>query len=383
VGESRATDSGVVAYARGRVRSWRTGSSESQLFVLGLMLLGVVASFVVSMGSYSWMPFTAYFVWLLAGMLLLRFGPLAVLTGVNLAAGVIALAEQGPLTGVRITAAIHIVLASALVLHQSSKQRSGLPIALTESVLGELRDRLQRQGRVPELPAGWHSQSAMVASHGVRYAGDFLVADLSADKRRLEVILVDVCGKGTSAGPAALQFAGALGGLLGALPPVDLFRAANDFLLRQPEDEQFATAVHLVVDLVEGTYEITSAGHPPALRYDLPTREWVIDNARGSALGVLTEPELHRTDGRLFPGEALMFYTDGVVESRTHHLDVGIAWLQRVARDAVSGGFPGAAHRVIGQVDGGDDDRAVLILSRDPVAGGVTTSTAVPGTARG
>ena len=84
------------------------------------------------------------------------------------------------------------------------------------------------------------------------------------------MILVDVCGKGTSAGPAALQFAGALGGLLGSLPPVELFRAANDFLLRQPEDEQFATAVHLIVDLEEGTYEITSAGHPPALRYDLP-----------------------------------------------------------------------------------------------------------------
>ena len=108
-------------------------------------------------------------------------------------------------------------------------------------------------------------------------------------------------------------------------------------------------------------------GHPPALRYDLPTGEWVIDNARGTALGVLKDPELHRTSGRLLPGEALMFYTDGVVESRTAHLDVGIAWLQRTAREAVSDGFPGAARRLIGQVDRGDDDRAVLILSRDPV----------------
>jgi serine phosphatase RsbU (regulator of sigma subunit) len=238
-------------------------------------------------------------------------------------------------------------------------------MALSENLLADLRERLERQGRVPDLPPGWHSQTAMIASHGVRYAGDFLVADLSEDERHLEVILVDVCGKGTTAGPAALQFAGALGGLLGALPPVELFRAANDFLLRQPEEEQFATAVHLVVDLHEGTYEITSAGHPPALRYDLPLQEWVIDNARGTALGVLREPELHRTQGRLFPGEALMFYTDGVVESRTSHLDIGIAWLQRAAREAVRPGYEGAATRVIGQVDRGDDDRAVLILSRD------------------
>jgi len=367
VGPSRAANDGVLGYVRGRVRSWRTGSSESQIYTLGLMLIGVGISFAVSLGRYEWMPFTAYFVWLLAGMLLLRFGPLAVLTGVNMTAGLVALTAQAPLTGVRITVAAHLVLASALVLYQSSKQRSGLPMALTETLLADLRERLQRQGRVPDLPAGWHSQSAMVASHGVRYAGDFLVADLSPDGRKLEVILVDVCGKGTSAGPAALQFAGALGGLLGALPPVELFRAANDFLLRQPEDEQFATAVHLVVDLGDGSYEITSAGHPPALRYDLPTQEWMIDNARGTALGVLQEPELHRTDGRLFPGEALMFYTDGVVESRASHLDVGIAWLQRTAREAVSGGFAGAANRVIGQVERGDDDRAVLILSREVV----------------
>ena len=32
---------------------------------------------------------------------------------------------------------------------------------------------------MPALPEGWESQSAMIASHGVRYAGDFLVADLS------------------------------------------------------------------------------------------------------------------------------------------------------------------------------------------------------------
>ena len=110
----------------------------------------------------------------------------------------------------------------------------------------------------------------MIASGGVSYAGDFLVADLRRDRQQLELILVDVCGKGTGAGPAALQFAGALGGLIGALPPRELFRAANDFLLRQGDDESFATAVHLLVDLAEGRYQITSGGHPPALRWDLP-----------------------------------------------------------------------------------------------------------------
>jgi hypothetical protein len=125
--------------------------------------------------------------------------------------------------------------------------------------------------------------------------------------------------------------------------------------------------VHLLVDLEEGSYQITSGGHPPALRWDLPSCEWVIDNARGTALGVLRAPELHVSKGRLLPGEALMFYTDGVVEARGSDIDAGIAWLRRAARKAIGHGFGGAAWRIIGQVESGDDDRAVLILSRTAV----------------
>ena len=182
-------------------------------------------------------------------------------------------------------------MAVALVLYVARRARSSLPGTLSEVLLVDLKTRLQAQGRVPRLPEGWESQTAMLASHGVSYAGDFLVAELSPDGRKLEVILVDVCGKGTAAGPAALQFAGALGGLIGAMPPEQLMRAANTFLLRQG-DEAFATAVHLLVDLEDGGYWITSAGHPPALRWDLPSRGWVVDNARGTALGVLPDPEL-------------------------------------------------------------------------------------------
>jgi serine phosphatase RsbU (regulator of sigma subunit) len=202
----------------------------------------------------------------------------------------------------------------------------------------------------------------------VTYAGDFLVADLTDEGTHLEVILVDVCGKGNDAGPASLQFAGALGGLIGTMPPEALMRAANRFLVRRGDDEAFATAVHLLVDLAGGGYQITSAGHPPALHWQVGAQQWVVDNARGTALGVTREPELHVSKGQLLPGEALMFYTDGVVESRGSDIDTGIAWLRDVARTAVLAGFDGAAGRIIGQVENGDDDRAVLILSRTPVA---------------
>jgi hypothetical protein len=358
-------------YVRERVRRWRTGSRESQAYVLSVLLVGVAVSFVVSWNAYQWMPLTAYFVWLLAGMLVLRFLPLALLAAVASAAAIVAMRHDGEINGARIAAIATLALSVALILYQSSRQRSGLPVTLSEAMLAELRDRLQAQGVMPLLPTGWEAQSAMLSSHGVGYAGDFFVADL-VDDNWLEMVLVDVCGKGVAVGPQALQFAGALGGLLGALPPRELFDAANKFLLRQHSDESFATAVHVVMDLDDGRYTITSAGHPPALRWDAAPGEWVVDNARGMALGIMPDPELHHSEGVLPPGGALLFYTDGVVESRATDLDVGIAWLQRAARDAVARGFPGAARQIINQVQRGHDDRAVLILSR---TGGARVST--------
>ncbi|WP_182523437.1 PP2C family protein-serine/threonine phosphatase [Nocardioides dongkuii] len=353
-------------YAHERVLGWRTGSRQSQKLVLYVLLTCVAVSFVVSMIDYSLMPITAYFLWLLLGMLLLRFRPLAVLAAVTSAAAVTATLTSAPLSGARVAALVTLGLSVALILFQSSRQRSGLPAALGEAMLADLRELQKAQGTIPPLPPGWSSQSSMIAAHGVGYAGDFLVADLARDGQQFEMVLVDVCGNGVAASPRALQLSGALGGLIGALPQRELLWAANDFLLRQTADESFATAVHVLVDLRSGEYGIVSAGHPPALRWDAQAQEWMIDNARGTMLGIDPEPDLHASAGVLRPGDALMFYTDGVVESRDNDLDTGIAWLRTTGRDAMAAGLDGAARRIIRKVDRGDDDRAVLILARTP-----------------
>lgn len=350
--------------ARSSLRSWRTGSTRSQVAVLAALLVGVAANFAVSLSRYDRMPLSTYFIWLLLGMLMLRFRLQAVLGGAVALAVLTALVVDGAWSLVREVGLATLLVCIALILYAASRQRSGLPGLLSDALLSELHVRLQSQGRLPELPAGWEAQSAMVASHGVAYAGDFFVADLRDEEGCLELVLVDVCGKGLAAGPAALQFAGALGGLIGAVTPAELFHAANNFLLRLHEDEQFATAVHVALNLETGEYCITSAGHPPALRWDVAEGAWTVDNSRGTALGIVREPELHSAAGTLGVGEGLMFYTDGVVESRSSGLEVGIAWLRETARAAIAEGWPGAAQRIVSRVERGDDDRAVLILSR-------------------
>ena len=257
-----------------------------------------------------------------------------------------------------------MLISVALILFASSRQQSGLPGPMGEAMLADLRERLQRRGTVPELPNGWISESALVAASGVGYGGDFVITNLSDDGRRLEVILVDVCGKGVAAASRALQFNGAIGGLIGALSPDGLFNAANHFLLRHGSDESFATAVHVLVDLRTGDYELTNAGHPPALVWSGPDRTWTADRSRGTALGILQHVELHTTSGTLEPDDALMFYTDGVVESRSLDIDEGVTWLRGEATRALIDGVDGAAARIIAQIERDDDDRAVVILAR-------------------
>ncbi|MCW2735493.1 PP2C family protein-serine/threonine phosphatase [Nocardioides sp.] len=358
---------GFSAYVQQRVEGWRTGSRGSQAFLL-LVLVGAVALSVgVGYLAERVVPVSLWFLFLMVGTMLLRFVPLLVLVAVLAVVAFWTSIETSFATASRSAALVIFAVAIMLAVYQSSRQRSGLPMALSEAVLTQLRDRLQRQGVVPPLPNGWRSQSATITANGPSYAGDFLVADLR-DGRWLEMALVDVCGKGTSVGPQALQFAGALGGLIGALPPAELMAAANMFLLRQESDESLATAVHIKVDLVTGDYTITSAGHPPALHWHLGERGWSIDNARGMALGVIAEADFTPSRGRLRPGEALMFYTDGVIETSDRDLDDGIEWLRDVALQAVDArGFTGMPRRVLKKVPRGDDDRAMLVLERQPL----------------
>ena len=366
----RRTMPSVSRYVEGRIVRWRTGTVEGQLAVLAVLLVLTILVLLGSLVSYTTFPAATFVVPMLLGSLLLRFRALAslivvvaVCTGLTVTLETI---EAGMTPG-RISTLATMLVVAGIVLLDSSRRRSGLPGPLGEAMLVDLNERLQAQGVVPPLPDGWRSQSAMLSAGGAKFAGDFLVANLSEDDTVLEMVLVDVCGKGVAAGTQSLQLAGALGGLIGSLPPLGLFEAANDYLLRQHWDEGFATAVHVLVKLDSGDYSIISAGHPPALKWSRPAGEWVVDGARGTALGILRRPDFHRTTGRIDPGEALMFYTDGVIETRTRDIDEGVEWLREIAARAVRPGFDDdVARRVIGQVRVRDDDRAVLVLDRLP-----------------
>lgn len=321
-----------------------------------------VAIFAATLINHRWVPPAAYFLPLLAGSLLLRFRQLLALSVATLVLAMLTLiiAKDGQFDPILLI----LLVTMGTLLFQAGQLQSGLPGAMSGAMLGDLRERLESQGRIGTLPAGWRGQSELATSGGVKFAGDFVVSRVSSDATQLEVILVDVSGKGVQVATASLHFAGALGGLIGSLPPQGLFAAANDFLLRQDWSEGFATAVHVVVDLTTGEYSIINAGHPPAMRWRAATAEWELDRARGIALGVSERIEFTETAGQLGVGDALLFYTDGMVEAPGRDLAEGIDRLRMQATRMASRGFADGAAQLLATASHRNDDRAVVLIDR-------------------
>jgi len=350
------------------VDEWRQGTRQGQWFAGSVLAAGSAAILAVSFFTPITLPVSLFAIPMVIGGVTLRAKPLAWLTATIAVFILISLAWTSHQTSWMYQQAVNftvVILVAGVVLWVASRDRSGLPGRLGQDMLMDLNERLKVQGVVPTLPEGWKAQSLLLSAGSAKFAGDFFIAHLHDSGDILEIVLVDVSGKGVGAGTKSLQFAGALGGLIGTMPPHELFEAANDFLLRQGWDFSFATAVNLRVDLRTGEFIVTNAGHPPVLHWNRIWSTWDLDSAHGMALGIVKQPTFRQSKGMVEPGEALMLYTDGVVETRDSDVDVGIEVLRETAAKAVRVGFDDAASRVLASVKGDDDDRAVLILYRE------------------
>ena len=262
--------------------------------------------------------------------------------------------------------ALVVVIVTGFVAYEFSRSReeTGLGGLRGDTVLVELRRRLELQGSLPDLPAPWCAETVLRPAGGGPFAGDFLVS--SSHGRRLDLALVDVSGKGVEAGARALLLSGALGGLLGATEVREFLPAANDYLYGQDWDEGFATAVHLSLDLDSGEYLLESAGHPPAAHFDAGSGRWTLREAVGPALGLVPTASYTPDSGVLRPGDALLLYTDGLVEVPGRDLNVGIDKLLGAAEHLIAGGFRGGAAVLVDRVAaGGGDDRGLVLLWRN------------------
>jgi serine phosphatase RsbU (regulator of sigma subunit) len=90
----------------------------------------------------------------------------------------------------------------------------------------------------------------------------------------------------------------------------------------------------------------------------------VLDGAPGPLLGVVPVRAFPRQSGRLGSGDALLFYSDGVVEARGWDLTDGIDRMLGVAAMSVLGQGDVARDVCESARSGEDDDRAALAVRR-------------------
>jgi serine phosphatase RsbU (regulator of sigma subunit) len=249
------------------------------------------------------------------------------------------------------------------------RDRLGLRQMSAETVIRLIRDRLLVQAKLPALPDGWSVEIQQRPADGAAIAGDFVSNRLVqvGEEKILHLAVVDVSGNGIAAGPRALLLSGAVGGLLGSVPPDDFLTAANDYLARQQWSLGFASAIYVTVNLTTGGYEVRVAGHPPAVHFcPLESPPWRTSPATGTVLGVLPTLTGIVDAATLRAGEALFLYTDGVVEDRTRDIDAGTVRLKdTVELLAARNAWDGAARQLIERVPTKhDDDRTVVMIRR-------------------
>jgi hypothetical protein len=338
--------------------------TRNRRVAFGLTVVTVVIAIAAVHVSAWWFSPGVMILPILCGGLLLWPRALRILFGIAALGIVYDVLEDKAGAGIVATIVVTAVFADVLANTRGKLGTRGLR---ADRMMIELRDRIRAQGTLPELGDGWGSAVVLRPAGGSSFGGDFVVS--YCDGKSLEVALVDVSGKGMDAATRALLLSGAFGGVLGSVPREQFLPACNAYLRRGKAPEGFVTALHLAIDLASGEYTLASAGHPPAVRFDANTGQWRVSSARGIVLGVVSDlaaadlPE----DGVLRRGDAIMLYTDGVVEAPRRDIDEGIERLLGEADRLVVTGFATGAPALVTTMQraiNSSDDCALVLIWR-------------------
>lgn len=155
------------------------------------------------------------------------------------------------------------------------------------------------------------------AGEGNDVGGDFYDV-FPMPSGRWGVAIGDVCGKGAEAAAITGMARDVLRLLVrdGAAPPAALERL-NESILDLGDRGRFCTAALGIVELARDGLRVrlSSAGHPPPVLIGSTGGARFVGRS-GTLLGVVPDIELSEDEIMLGPGDALVFYTDGVTERR-------------------------------------------------------------------
>jgi serine phosphatase RsbU (regulator of sigma subunit)/anti-sigma regulatory factor (Ser/Thr protein kinase) len=186
----------------------------------------------------------------------------------------------------------------------------------------------------------------------------------------LHIVVVDVLGHGVAATKSALSVVHTLRAVALDDTPLEAMVERASTLLERQDPELVATVVLARLDPRTGRLRVASGGHPPALVVSADGQVRQI-TATGGAIGWPGAGSDGVEEVVLAPGDALLLYTDGLVEARKDILQ----GLDSLARETAS-----VAHLPVAELTdelvaralaGADrrDDTLALVVRRSALAG--------------
>ena len=205
------------------------------------------------------------------------------------------------------------------------------------------------------------------ASESLEIGGDFYDATALGDGR-LVITIGDVAGHGVLAAAVMGQVRQAVRAYaFEGHTPAGLMDRLD--LLVSDSGLAMTTCLCGILDPATGILRFSNAGHPPPLLRRSDGSVERVEEGLSHPLGVTMAHRHVEAEVTLAPGEALLLYTDGLVERRGEIIDEGI---DRLAARLAAGSTDAeeACERIVAELeDNLADDVALLVLTRTPMAG--------------
>jgi PAS domain S-box-containing protein len=252
--------------------------------------------------------------------------------------------------------------------HEALRQRFSL-LVRADAARRAMVDQLQ-QAVVPapvvvpgaKLAAAYQASDPRAPTGGDLYDWQVLPSG------ELHVAVVDVLGHGVAATKDALAVVHTLRVVIASGAPLETVVARADELLRAQHPDLVATVIVARYNPMTGGLRVAAGGHPPALVVSARGRVVQVP-ASGGVIGWPGAGSDEVAQTQLQPGDALVLYTDGLIEARKDILD-GMERLMRHAADVADLPALRLAEELVARALAGAerrDDTLALVLRRDPM----------------